>query len=212
MIASRWHQAVAIIAIAALGLQVWLVITGSAVLVEGRQPGLWLRLGRCFSYFTIQSNLLIAAASVILARNPTLDGRGLRVLRTAGLAGIAVTGLVHFFLLRPLLDLHGWSWVTDKLLHLVVPILAVGVWLVFGPRPRTDLRAIGWAFLWPLVWLVWTLAMGAATGWFPYPFLDFDAKGWGSVIAVSCGITALFAALFALAAFVDRRLRPAPSY
>ena len=47
-------------------------------------------------------------------------------------------------------------------------------------------------------------------GWVPYPFMDADEKGWGSVIVVCVGITALFGALFALAAWLDRKLPPAP--
>ncbi len=46
-------------------------------------------------------------------------------MRLAGLVGITVTGLVHFVLLRPLIDLSGWDWAADKLLHMVVPVLAV---------------------------------------------------------------------------------------
>ena len=52
--------------------------------------------------------------------------------------GITVTGVVHFILLRPLLDLDGADYVADKLLHMVVPVLAVVGWALFGPRPRVD--------------------------------------------------------------------------
>ncbi len=46
-----------------------------------------------------------------------------------------MTGLVHFVLLRPLLDLEGADYVADKLLHMAVPVLAVAGWAAFGPRP-----------------------------------------------------------------------------
>ena len=49
-------------------------------------------------------------------------------------------GVVHFFLLRPLLDLDGADYVADKLLHMVVPVLAFVGWALFGPRPRIDWR------------------------------------------------------------------------
>jgi len=39
--------------------------------------------------------------------------------------GITVTGVVHWFLLRPILDLTGASYAVDKLLHVVVPLFAV---------------------------------------------------------------------------------------
>lgn len=205
-LARTWHTVTAAVVIAALVLQLGLVIDGSSVLVTENPPGLWLRLGRLVCYFTIQSNLLVAVASVWLALRPAADGPVLRAVRLAGTVGITVTGLVYFFLLRPLLDLHGLSHVADTLLHTVVPILAVAGWVVVGPRVRVDRRAIGIGFAWPLAWLVWTFIIGATTRWFPYPFLDFRQHSWSAVVVVCLGITALFAALFALAAWLDRRL------
>ena len=90
-----------------------------------------------------------------------------------------MTGLVHFVLLRPLLDLDGADYVADKLLHMVVPVLAVVGWAVFGPRPRFDRRSFWWVLAWPLAWLAETLVVGGATGWYPYPFLDHREDGLG---------------------------------
>ncbi|MBB3043593.1 Pr6Pr family membrane protein [Nocardioides soli] len=204
--ARAWHTVTAVVAVVALVLQSVLVVTGYGALLDVEQPPLGVRLGRLISYFTIQSNLLVAAGAITLAVAPGRDGRGWRVLRLAGLVGITVTGLVHFLLLRPLLELHGWSLVCDRLLHLVVPLLAIAGWLLFGPRPRVSGRVVARALGWPVAWTAWTLAMGAATGWFPYPFLDFDAKGWPSVLATCGCITLLFLGLFAGAAYLDRRL------
>jgi hypothetical protein len=206
-----WHTLTAGVAAAALLLQLVLVIRGGHVLAETDPPGLALRLARFVSYFTIQSNLLVLAGTALLARRPDRDEPWFRALRLAGVVGITVTGVVHFLLLRPLLDLAGWDWAADKLLHMVVPVLAVVGWAVFGPRPRTDGTAIRRAFAWPVAWLAWTLAVGAISGWFPYPFLDFDAEGWGHVLLVSAGVTGFAAALFALVAYADRRLPPAPT-
>ena len=105
--ARRWHLLTAVVALVALALQLVLVMSGSAVLAEGEGPGLATRTGRFFCYFTIQANLLVAASTVVLARDPAYDGRGWRVIRSAAIVGIIITGLVHFFLLRPLLDLEG---------------------------------------------------------------------------------------------------------
>jgi hypothetical protein len=204
------HRVVAVVAWAALVLQLVLVLRGTVILVEEDPPGLPARIYRFFAYFTIQSNLLVAITSTALARDPFLDRPGWRVARLAGLVGITVTGLVHFFLLRPLLDLDGADWVADKLLHVVVPVLAAAAWAWAGPRPRVDLRETAYALAWPVAWLAWTIAVGQVDGWVPYPFLDPDEGGWGAV-AVACGaITVLFVALFALVRWLDRRLPPTP--
>jgi hypothetical protein len=204
------HAVVAVVAWAAVVLQLVLVVEGTVILVDDDPPGLAARVYRFFAYFTIQSNLLVALTSTALARDPALDRPVWRVLRLAGLVGITVTGLVHFVLLRPLLDLTGADWAADKLLHVVVPVLALAAWAVVGPRPRTTAREAAYALCWPVAWLVWTLVVGQVDGWVPYPFLDAGTEGWGAVAVVSAGVTVLFLALFALFGWLDRRLAPAP--
>jgi hypothetical protein len=206
--AQRRHQVTATVAISALVLQAGLVINGAAVLNETDPPDLATRLARLVSYFTIQSNLLIAITATTLALNPGRDGPTWRIVRLAGVVGIAVTGLVHFVLLRPLLDLDGLNWAADKALHMVVPLLALASWLTVGPRPRIDRWTILGALAWPFAWLAWTLLVGQLSGWYPYPFLDVDAEGVAAVASVSVGITVLFIALIAAAYVVDRRLPP----
>lgn len=205
-----WHALTALVAVAALVLQLVLVVRGGRVLEEVEPPALGLRLYRFVAYFTIQSNLLVAVTTVQLAMDPARDGRRWRVLRLAAVVGITVTGLVHFVLLRPLLDLHGADWSADKLLHLAVPVLAVLGWMVFGPRPRVTLPAVLAALVWPVAWLVATLLVGAASGWYPYPFLDPRGHGGASVAGTCAAVTVLFVALLALASYADRRLPRRP--
>ena len=199
-----------VVTVAALVLQTVIVIDGGSALVETDTPPLPTRLLRLVSYFTIQSNVLVAVVTGMLTARPDRDGALFRVLRADAVVGIAVTGLVHWFLLRPLLDLQGWSAICDKLLHLVVPLLAVAGWLLFGPRPRMTGRVVLLALIWPVAWLAYTLVMGELTGFYPYPFVDAVALGYGRVLLNSLGITVLFLALFGLVALADRRLPPAP--
>lgn len=209
--ASYWHWATAVVAIAAVLLQVWLIVIAHVAIPEDAGVDRLTRFGRLISYFTIQTNLLVAGSTVMLARDPYRDGRWFRPIRVAAVVGITVVAVVHYFLLGDLHDLEGIDWVGDKLLHMVVPALAILGWAVFGPRPRIDGRAIGLAICWPLAWLGWSLAMGAATGWYPYPFLDHrEPDGTSGVVITSVAITVFFLALFGLALLVDRRARPAP--
>jgi hypothetical protein len=204
------HLVVAVVAWGAVLFQLALVVSGSAVLVEEDPPGMGERIYRFFAYFTIQSNLLVALTSTVLARDPELDRPGWRVARLAGVVGITVTGVVHFFLLRPLLDLEGADWVADKLLHMVVPVLAVAAWATYGPRPRITGREVAYALAWPVAWTAWTLVVGQVDGWVPYPFLDPAEEGWVAVGVACAGITVLFLLVFGLYAWLDRRLRPTP--
>jgi hypothetical protein len=188
-----------------------LVIQGGRVLDDQSEPGLAIRLGRLVSYFTIQSNVLVAVVTTQLARDPLRGGSAWRVVRLAAVVGITVTGVVHFFLLRPLLDLDGADWLADKLLHMAVPLLAVIGFVVFGPRPRIDRRDIWLALGWPVAWVVYTMVVGWLTGWYPYPFLDHrEEHGYPGVVVSIAGITVFFLVLFWLAELLDRRAHPAP--
>ncbi len=207
MRASRiWHGVTAVVAAFGLVVQLLLVVRGDSVLVAESPPGLAERLLRFVSYFTIQANTLVLLATLGLARNPQRDGQLWRVLRFDAVLGIAVTGIVHWFFLRPLLNLTGWSYAVDKLLHVVVPLLGVVGWLIFGPRPRVTRRVILLALIWPFAWLVVTLIMGGLRGWYPYPFLDIDQVGGGTVAIASLGIAALIFAGSALLWLGDRKL------
>ncbi len=208
--ARRWHVLTALVAVGALVLQLVLVLQGGRVLDEHTRPDLPIRLARLISYFTIQSNLLVAIAATQLARDPARDGRGWRVLRLAGVVGIAITGVVHFVLLRPLLDLTGADFVADKLLHMVVPVMAVVGWALFGPRPRVSPRDALLMLSWPLAWLAWTLVVGGLSDWYPYPFLDHREDGILHVVVASLGILVMFVVFLALVAWVDGRAKPVP--
>src|SRR5262245_8348914 len=91
-----FHAITALVATGALLLQLVLVIDGGRVLEEAHPPSMTLRLLRFFAYFTVESNIAVLASVVPLVRDPAYDGRGWRVLRTAAVTGIAVTGLVHW--------------------------------------------------------------------------------------------------------------------
>ncbi|WP_196768094.1 Pr6Pr family membrane protein, partial [Streptobacillus moniliformis] len=142
-----------VVCASALVLQTYLVLVGTPVLADVEVPPLDVRVARLVSYFTIQSNVLVAVVTALLTADPARDGRLFRVLRLAMVVAIAVTALVHYVALRPLLHLTGGSWWADLGLHVVVPLLALTGWLAFGPRPRIDLPTAAWALLWPLLWL-----------------------------------------------------------
>jgi len=204
--ARAWHLLTFLVAAFALVFQLVLVFQGGRVLDETTPPSTDVRVLRYFLYFTIQSNIAVAWVTGWLALGRATDSRFFRVLRLDAVLGIAVTGVVHFFLLRPLLDLDGADFWADKLLHMVVPALAVLGWLVFGPRARVGRADVLPALVWPVLWLVVILLHGAGTDWYPYPFIDVGKHGWGVVLLNSLGITVLFVAIASGMVWLDARL------
>jgi hypothetical protein len=202
-----WHLVTALVAVAALVTQLVLTIRGVNVLVvNGKVAPVSTRVIRYFSYFTVQSNVLCAIAAGMLAVRPDLDGRVWRVVRLAALFGITVTFVTYVTLLRPIVDLHGVSALTDTGLHYVVPGLTVIGWLLFGPRPRIDEHTLMLSLIWPVAYVGYTLAHGAATSWYPYPFVDVTKLGYGTALRNGIGLTILLVGVGALFMYVDHRM------
>ena len=96
--------------------------------------------------------------------------------------------------------------VADKLLHVVVPLLAVVGWAVFGPRGRADRSLLLPSLIFPVGWLAYTLVRGAVAGWYPYPFLDVALQGYPKALLACAGVAVLLIALTQAAISLDRRL------
>jgi hypothetical protein len=185
-----WNGATGVLVVVALIVQSVLNVRTGTVPVG-------TRFVRMFSFFTIQSNVLVAVAAFSLALAPARDGRWWRVLRLDALVGISVTGVVYTTVLRTQQQLHGWALVTDVIFHYLVPLAAVVGWLAFGPRRRCDARTALWALVWPVAWLVYTLLHGYVTSWYPYPFIDVTRHGYGGVAINSLAVTAVLAVMAA---------------
>ncbi len=211
-----WHALTFTAAAFALILQLALVLQGRPHLGDSLpeieaagRPDLGTRLVRFCSYLTIWFNVMVAGTCAVLAVNPVHDGRLWRGLRLNAVVVGVVGGIVHWFLLRPLLDLHGADYIADKLLHVVVPLLTTVGWLVFGPRGRVDRNDLFAFLVVPLVWLAYTLVRGAIVDWYPYPFIDVGQHGYAVVGATCLAIATLMFGLAAGGMWLDRRLMDA---
>ncbi|ROP60723.1 Pr6Pr family membrane protein [Curtobacterium sp. ZW137] len=162
-----------------------------------------------FGYFTIQSNVFIAAAfaiTLVAAARRKRDGLGVSVFRGAATVYIATTGIVYNTLLvNAALDNSFTVQWSNDVLHKILPVYAVLDWLLFSDRAKLLLRHVWWFLLYPAVWLVVILIRGATDGWVPYPFLD-PAQGYGVVALYSLGV-AVFIALMGVLVVGMSRLR-----
>jgi Na+-transporting NADH:ubiquinone oxidoreductase subunit NqrE len=160
---------------------------------------------RYFSFFTIQSNFLVAVAMFLLVTGRT-ESALYRVVRLASLVGITVTGVVAAVALPPDPRYTLLNLLCDRLLHIVVPVLTLVGWLFFGPRGYVLRSDVLPALAWPVAWLVATLGLAPITHWYPYPFLNVDRLGWGPVILACVVVSVLFLALAGLVLWSDHRL------
>jgi hypothetical protein len=191
---------IALIIAACVVVQLALILTGGADANSGDSgtaTPVVDRLVRLFSYFTIQSNLLVLVTAAVLAIDPWRDGPIWRVVRFDALLGILITGLVYDLILAPQVHLEGVAQLLTVGLHYVSPWLTIGAWLVFGPRPRFGRRTVVAGFVWPLAWIGYTFVHGALTDWYPYPFLDVTELGLAEALR-NAGLVLLVGAAFAI--------------
>jgi hypothetical protein len=161
------------------------------------------RIVRFFTYFTIESNILVLLAAAVLAAGAQ-SGVHFVLLHLDALLGITVTGIVFATILAP----DGADVGTASvLLHYIAPPLAVLSWLLLGPWPARSRALIRPALLWPLGYLAWVLIWGAITDWYPYEFIDVAVHGYGRVLLNA--LLVLILGILLLLAFiaVNRRHR-----
>jgi hypothetical protein len=186
----------------ALAAAAGLVLQFSATMNTGAPPGisLWI-LAR---FFTILTNLLVAATFAAVALNP-------RPLRPPWLVAgttlsILLVGVIYGLLLHGLTELSGAGQMANVLLHMVTPVLAPLYWLGFAPKGQLRYRdTLIWAG-YPTAYVVYALARGAADGRYPYPFIDVAAIGWAQTAVNCAAIGAGFLVIAAAAVWLDHRL------
>ncbi len=170
------------------------------------------RVVNFFSFFTVWSNIGVAATTGMLAVR--LDRRStlFRVLRLDALVAIAVTGVVFHLTLAQLQELTGWPAFADFLLHTASPILTVLGWLAFGPRGALSRRVVLLAVIAPVVWIVYALIRGELVqdrfgdDYYAYPFMNVQRHGYPVVLGNVSLVALLFLAISFGALALDRRL------
>ncbi|WP_145808455.1 Pr6Pr family membrane protein [Kribbella amoyensis] len=205
-----WHGAIAAVILASLCIQLVLLFSGGADANSGDvggELGVATRLWRLFSYFTIQSNLIVLAVALVLAARPLSDGRTWRVVRLDSLLGIVITGLVFAIVLAPQVHLTGAALVATIGFHYVSPWATLAAWLIFGPRPRLTWSVVAAAFVWPLCWLIYIFTQGAFTDWYPYPFLDVTELGFAVAVRNALAVLVIGLVLAAILKLADAKLR-----
>ncbi|MFI6941283.1 Pr6Pr family membrane protein [Streptomyces sp. NPDC050418] len=181
---------------------------------------------RVFSYFTIQSNVLVAVVFALSAWRAWSGRPPLPAWLTTGtVLFISITGLVYHVVLAnassgfsmtddAAATLTGWREAANQLLHTVTPLAAFADWLLLTHPGGLRLRHAALWLTYPLAYLVFCLIRGAimspgTEARYPYPFVDVDQHGYGGVLRNAIVLGLCFYAL-ALAFLGLDRIRPAP--
>ena len=178
--------------------------------------------GGAFLYYTTQSNVLVLvwmiAMIVVTIRGIARSGfKGSAEpwprLGAAVMMAITVTMQIYLVVLAPAaFTQSGGDYVpftlTDDLIHIVTPCLAIADWFLFAPKGRLRLYDPPlWAIL-PYTYLAFAFTWSALGGRFggagryPYPFMDVETHGVVGValkLLVITGTLIAFGYVFVLA-------------
>lgn len=161
------------------------------------------RVFNVFCFFTIQSNLIVGATSLLLALNPRRSSTVFNTFRLTGIVAITITGIVYHSVLSGLFDLGRWALVADNVLHTIVPILAVVGWIVWGPRGLTPPRIMRLSVIFPICWLIFVLIRGPIVDYYPYHFINVTDLGYARVLVNCVWVAVLYLGVAASATALD---------
>ncbi|MGD9619332.1 MAG: Pr6Pr family membrane protein [Mycolicibacterium sp.] len=181
-----------------------------AALGDGLDPAVFRsayeRVINVYSYFTVQSNLLVTLVSIALLINPQRASTVFRVARLTSLGAILITALVYNLVLLPLAPPHGFALFFNVLLHMVVPLFAVLGWLAWGPRIPFQWNYIWLSLLFAVWWIGVALIRGAIIHWYNYPFIDVNKLGYGRVALNTAAIAVAYVLILMAVLGVDEKL------
>ncbi len=159
-----------------------------------------------FSYFTIQSNLLLAAillCAQIVPRSSIGQWASRPSIRGALLIYVGIAGIVYVFMLRDVWHPRGWQLFGDQILHYCVPVLYALDWIFLSERGKLSWRDMLWWLAFPAAYSVYTLAHGYVSRFYPYPFLDVRDIGLEAVLLNMGLLAAAFLVLGGALTFLD---------
>ncbi len=174
------------------------LISQFCLIIQNRVTGVPETIVRFFSFFTILTNLLVAICVSNLWLRPG-SGPGRFFSRPSVLTAITVyiviVGVVYNAVLRFLWNPRGLQYITDELLHSVVPALFLFCWIFFVPKSGLQYKdAFTW-LIYPAVYLVWTFIHGKWTDYYPYPFVNVAELGYQRVLVNCAGLCIAFLGL-----------------
>ncbi len=188
----------------ALASQLYLIIQNRVVSVAET-------IVRYFSFFTILTNLIVAVCVTVLLLKPNSKWGSWfskSTTLTAITVYITIVGVVYNVILRFLWKPQGLQYVTDELLHTIIPLLFILYWFLFVPKKGLQYKQFLPWLIYPLLYVIYTAIHGAISGYYPYPFINVTELGYGKVLINTGGLLLAFSMLslflIAVAKYMNR--------
>jgi hypothetical protein len=181
------------------------------LIIQNRVVSVAETIVRYFSFFTILTNLIVAVCVTFLLLKPNSKW-GSWFLKSTTLTAITVyitiVGVVYNVILRFLWQPKGLQYITDELLHTIIPLLFILCWFLFVPKKGLHYKQFLPWLIYPLLYVIYTAVHGAITGFYPYPFINVITLGYGKVAVNSGSLLLAFSGLslflIAIARYISR--------
>ncbi len=147
-----------------------------------------------FTYFTLQSNLLVGIIYLVLIFKKTRN-RTLNIIENQVVVAIVLTGLVFNIMLRPAIDANVYNPnnFSDVLLHSLTPLLVIFDRILFNEKGNIRVYDPFFWLVYPLLYWLFTVVFVFLGGNFnttnnesnyPYFFMNFNEAGFGYFLLV----------------------------
>lgn len=165
------------------------------------------------SYFTIQSNLIVAFALTLSVYYKNETPVWLNILKSGALIWILVTGLVFHFLLSMLYHPVGIPAYSNIILHYIVPASVLINWLIF--EEKGSLKH-SFTLIWigyPVLFAFASMLRGRLDGFYPYWFVNPSkpypdgAGSFVNVLIIIIVLAVVFSVIGNLIVLLDRVLK-----
>lgn len=162
---------------------------------------------RFFSFFTILTNLTVAAYFTVQALKPqSKEDTGSGIL-TSITVYICIVGIVYQVILRSTWNPQGLQKLVDELLHSVIPVLTIIYWYWYENKSNLHYKQIfKWA-AYPLLYFIFIIIRGSFSGFYPYPFVDVNLIGYTRVLMNASWISLFFAGLSMIFILIGKSLK-----
>jgi len=197
-------------------LVAWFALAGhfnQIVLQRGAETSLAGALVSYFSYFTIQSNIMVAvwwSAALFFQDREPVPAFLRPKIKGALTAYISVTLIAFAILLSRTYSPRGMDLVLSNITHYITPLAFILDWVLFEKKGVYQWRyAIDW-LTYPLLYFVYVMIYGAVTGQYLYPFFDLNALGAGGIAIQTALLLTLFLILSSFYILVNKFWPGAP--
>ena len=163
-------------------------------------------LANSISFFTIQTNMLIALSLTILLFFPaTKVGSFFSKIsvQSSLTLYIVIVSLIYNFALRSSWNQDYPQVVYDNILHVVTPVFYVLRWIIYIPKGTLKWsNSLKW-LVYPLAYLLYSLVRGAIVQWYPYFFVDMRKISYSELLINTLVVLFAFLIIGAILIYID---------